>query len=478
MEAPKMLVKLLDFQKKYILDDSTLLVVEKGRQQGLTWVSPYKIIRRIFQTPVRQDHYWISRDEFTAKQFIMDCLDWIRVFNIVAEVDQVPIEKVLATRIKFPNGANIYVLSSSVNAVVGKRGHFYLDEFAVHEDQEALYDIALPCISWGFTMTIISTHRSKIKFFYKLIQKIRNGELKDAKVMTITLEDALKDGLNEQMNVRRILAGKKPLTRDEFRERCRLNASSEEIFMQEYMCIPADAESSEAIKEEELIICMKSKGEIFIHSGARNGQFYIGVDIGRHRDLTSIWVLEDCGTPKEARLITRYYETISQTEFTQQEDRIAKLLKEWKPRACYIDGTNTGAMIAENLSKKFYFCESVLLTAKTRPKFIGDGINLIKNKIVEIPDEKEVFSDFTSVERYINKYGQVDYFIPSRGRDGGHGDRFMSYNLAVQAFLSKKSLSKYVLKSDNVVKDDSNTTQKVNFSHYNSKLKFKKKFGY
>lgn len=473
-----MLVKILDYQKEYVLDESKILVVEKCRQAGLTWVSGYKVVRRVFNSEIKQDHYWLSRDEFSAKAFILDCLDWIKVFNIVAEVEQVLLKDVQTTKIKFPNGCNLYILTSSVNAVVGKRGHFYLDEFAVHEDAEALWNIAIPCISWGFTITVISTHRSKLKYFYKLIQKIKDGKLKDSKLMTITLDRVVEDGLNEQMNIKRAFNGMPLKTRDEFIDDCKAFASSEEMFLQEYMCIPADSESAEAIKEEELIECLKPKSEIFKINTEKAGQFYIGVDIGRHRDLTSIWIIEDCGTTKEAKLITRYYETMSMAEFTAQEDRIAKLIKIWKPKACMIDGTNTGAMIAENLAKKFSCAESVVLTAKTRPKFIGDGINLIKNKIIEIPDDKDVFSDFTSVERYINKYGFVDYFIPSRGRDGGHGDRFMSYCLSVQAFLSKKSLSRYVLSSEKVVNTDTEQRKTPNFNNFKNKMKFKKKFSF
>ena len=49
------------------------LGIEKGRQLGFTWVSAIRILRRIFTSPVAQDHYWISRDEFTAKAIPARC---------------------------------------------------------------------------------------------------------------------------------------------------------------------------------------------------------------------------------------------------------------------------------------------------------------------------------------------------------------------------------------------------------------------
>ena len=68
---------LLDCQLRYIWDNSTILGVEKGRQLGFTWISAVKILRRIDAAPNKQDHYWISRDEFTAKLFLQDVLQWI-----------------------------------------------------------------------------------------------------------------------------------------------------------------------------------------------------------------------------------------------------------------------------------------------------------------------------------------------------------------------------------------------------------------
>lgn len=122
-----MLFKFLPYQMEYILSNPKILVVEKPRQVGITYTSGYKVIRKILSTPTKEKHYWLSRDEFTAKQFISNVLDWLHVLNVVAEYEVVNLKDVKTTKVTFENGSELFILSSSVDAVVGKSGHFYLD---------------------------------------------------------------------------------------------------------------------------------------------------------------------------------------------------------------------------------------------------------------------------------------------------------------------------------------------------------------
>ncbi len=149
-------------------------------------------------------------------------------------------------------------------------------------------------------------------------------------------------------------------------------------------------------------------------------------------------------------LITRFVKTMSKVEFTTQERKIAEILQLWKPRRCMIDGTNVGAMIAENLEKRFSFCEAIKITATTKPRFISDLVSYIKRDPVslKIPDGNEVWSDFLSVERYTYKNGKENFWIPTHKGTDSHGDRFMSMVLCLQSFLSKRSLARYTLQTE------------------------------
>jgi len=445
----------LPCQIEYILDDSPICLVEKSRQIGFTWCSGYKVVRRIFKSDVPQDHFWISKDEFTAKLFLQDVLMWLQVYNTISnhrkvyKQDIIDFKGVQAMRIKFDCGSNLYVLSSSVDAVVGKRGHFYIDEAAIHKDFEALYGIVYPCTTWGYTLTVFSTHRSKQTFFYKLCDRVRKGEIKGGKLFTVTLEDVLQQGYIDKINAKKMLLGG-DLYEDalEFYQEKRQNSSSEAMFLQEYMCIPADAEAVQAITEDDLRRIMRPQIDIFKNPRS-TARYYAGIDVGRNRDLTVFWVVEDCSTSTQPLLITRYVETMSKTRFPEQESKLAALLKKWKPRKCLIDGTNVGEGLAEALEERFSCCEKIKITRTTRPVWISNLIAFTRRErtCLHVPDTNEVWEDFMSVERYINKEGKEDFFIPSH-KERGHGDRFMSLVLCLQAFASVNSLARYTLKNE------------------------------
>ena len=455
------LFTLLKYQLKYVWNDAKILGVEKGRQQGITWASAPRILRRILTSKGPEDHFWISRDEFTAKQFLQDVIQWINYIDILGnhgkefKQSMVDMAGVQTMKITFDCGSNIFVMSSSVNAIAGKRGHIYIDEAALHKDFQQLFDIAKPATRWGYTLTFFSTHRSKQNYFFKLIEQIKKGEIPEAEALSITLVDALNDGYLNTLNDKNLLVGKKQYKNNqEFFDEEKAQASSEEMFLQENMCIPADADSTQAVKEDDLTKVMFPQMDLFC-SPQVGKRYYAGIDIGRNRDLSVIWICEDISTSKQPMLVTRYIETMSQTEFSKQEKFFVETLSRWKPRHCMIDGTNTGAMIAENLEKRFGFCESVKITAVTRPKFISDLVAFIRRDptALKVPNSNEIWEDFLSVERYINKYGKEDFFIPAHtGRSNSHGDRFMAMTLCLQSFMSKRSLARYTIDSENKAK--------------------------
>ena len=71
--------------------------------------------------------------------------------------------------------------------------------------------------------------------------------------MSITLADALNDGYLHTLNYKNLLVGKKQYgSNEEFFEEEKAQASSEEMFRQENLCEPADAEQTQAVREDDL----------------------------------------------------------------------------------------------------------------------------------------------------------------------------------------------------------------------------------
>jgi len=452
--------RLLRSQLRYVWNESQILGVEKGRQQGFTWISAYKILRRNAKEKKPLNHYWISRDEFTAKLFLQDVIQWINYADCYKnhkkefKTELIDMGKdVQALRINLPRGnVSLFVMSSSVNAIAGKRGHIYIDEAALHKDFRQLYDIAKQAIRWGGTLTFFSTHRSKQNYFFKLMQKIKSGEVPGAQAMTITLKNVLDEGYLDILNRINRLQGKKIYNSpEEFLEEERAQASSEEMFLQENMCVPADADAVQAITETDLNRIMRDIDEIYT-APRSTARYYAGIDVGRNRDLTVFWVCEDVSTTTQPLLITRDVQVIKRERFPEQEKKLAEWLMKWKPRKCLIDGTNTGEALAENLEDRFSFVEKVKFTKATRPVWVSNLVGFLRreNVCLQIPKTQEVWEDFVSVERFINKEGKEDFFVPSH-KERGHGDRFFSLVLCLEAFTRVNSLSRYTMESQGII---------------------------
>ena len=252
----------------------------------------------------------------------------------------------------------------------------------------------------------------------------------------------------------------------EFYQEKRQNSSSEAMFLQEYMCIPADAEAVQAITEDDLRRIMRPSIELS-STIKKSSRYYAGLDVGRNRDLTVLWICEDMSTSSQPLLITRHIEVIKRERFSEQEKIIAGILKRYNPRACFIDGTNVGEAFAENLEERFHFCEKKKFSAVTRPKWISELIAFTRrpNVCLWVPDSNEIWEDFLSVERYINKRGQEDFFIPSH-KERGHGDRFMSMVLCLQAFKSVNSLARYTLEREGTLAPENVSKKTVQENRY------------
>ena len=432
-------LRLCDFQKSYILQNPNILIVEKSRQIGFTWTSGYKVIRRIMSSRIAQDHYWLSRDESLAKSFMLDVMLWIHTCNIVAKTEIVNLRDVQTTKVTFPNGCALYCLSSSYDAVIGRRGHFYLDEFAIHKDQRKLWDYCLPGTRLGFSLTVISTHRSKGTFFNELVTDARAGKIPGAVLMTVDIDTAIADGYMYIVNLRKMMADQEPLTADQFIEECKGSASSEEMYRQEYCCEPADSDSTTAVREEWMERCQVRKSEIARVAPEKNKHYYMGIDIGRHRDLTVITVMELIEEEGKPVFVMRFMKILENMEYVKQTQEFSKCIRDWKPRRCHVDATNAGGPIGEDLAKRFPSVEDIKITRVSRPKIIGNAARFLEVGGCKIFDTQDIHSDFLSIERYYNKNGDLDYYIPSRNAEvKGHGDRFMSFALALYAAVTSQ----------------------------------------
>lgn len=421
---------LLPYQGRWVLDNSRLKLMEKGRQIGLSWSTAYAAVSRTALATARHDQWVSSRDEIQARLFLEDCKLWSGNLDLAArDLGELALDtegKHSAYVLRFANGKRIHSMSSNPDAQAGKRGGRVLDEFALHPDPRKLWSIAYPGITWGGSMEVISTHRGSHNFFNQMIREAReNGNPKKISLHRVTLQDALDDGFLWKLQ-QSLPENDERQDMDEalYFDWVRSGAADEESFQQEYMCQPADDDA--AFLEYDLIAA--SEYQTGVEWQAIEGrQLYAGLDIGRKKDLTVLWILEKLGDV----FYTRHVECLQNMSKPEQE----KVIWPWLARcvrSCF-DNTGLGIGWTDDAQAKFgdYAVEGVTFTTRTKEALAYPVRSHMEERRLRIPYDKYIRSDLRSITKQVTASGNVR-FNAERTPDG-HADRFWALALAIEA---------------------------------------------
>lgn len=426
----------LPYQSGWIKDRSRLKLMEKARQIGLSWSTAYAADERTSEVGAKWDQWVSSRDDLQARLFIEDCKRFAEVMHIAAEylgervIDEE--KKISAYVLNFANGRRIHSMSSNPDAQAGKRGGRILDEFALHPDPRKLWSIAYPGITWGGSMEIVSTHRGSHNFFNQLIREIReNGNPKKISLHRVTLQDALDQGFLFKLQ-QSLPADHEVQELDEaaYFDFIRSGCADEESFLQEYMCQPADDDS--AFLEYDLIAsCEYAAGEEWEYTHdqlvAARGRLYAGIDIGRVKDLTVMWIFEKLGDV----LYTRKLIELRGMPKPDQEAVLWPLIALME-RTC-IDKTGLGIGWVDDAQRKFgeFRVEGVTFTPAVKEALAYPVRGKMQDKRMRIPYRPEVRADLRAVTKSTTAAGNVR-FTAERSQNG-HADRFWSCALGIHA---------------------------------------------
>lgn len=441
----------LPFQSKWIQDGSRIKLMEKSRQIGISWSTAYGADERAAAQGARHDEWVSSRDDIQARLFIEDCKLWAGIMNLAAKDlgEQVidPEKKLSAYVLQFASGRRIHSMSSNPDAQAGKRGSRILDEFALHADQRKLWAIAYPGITWGGSMEIVSTHRGSNSFFNGLIREAREkGNPKRISLHRVTLQDALDQGFLFKLQ-QALPADAEQQDMDEaaYFDFVRGGAADAESFDQEYMCIPAD-DDAKFLEYGLITACEYSGGTDWQRplEGPFTGRLFCGVDIGRKKDLTVLWVVEQLGDV----LYTRHVETLERMRKSAQE----AILWPWFElcdRIC-IDSTGMGIGWADDAQDAFgaHRVEAVNFSAQVKEALAYPLKGAMEDRAVRIPDDPLVRADLRKVQKVTTSAGNIRFVAESS--PDGHADRFWALALAIHAASDPAAPIDYV--SDGVAR--------------------------
>lgn len=397
----KILDILLPYQKEWLQQALThkRMLTMWSRQTGKSAVTSFEAVYRAILD--KQMFLCISTGERASTEYLKKIINWAKFMEGMLRGTRLHFDfEYTATEVRFSNGSKIMCLPSNPNACRGYNANIIIDEFAAIQNADELYTALMPSITSPFngdkTIRIMSTPIGKGNLFWKMWTQ--DNDFFKSK---LTIYDAVNQGLNVDV--------------DELKKSC----VDEETFAQEFLCNPLDADTAlfpydvlrNAVYNEKVI----------------GGKVYLGIDIGRTHDKTSICLLREVN----GVLYVDHVESLSNKEFSYQESYIANIIKTTNPVKVCIDASGIGAQLAENLHKKFATVKEVKFTNEVKNRiFILTRTNLGNGKLF-LPNDNALVEDLHKIRRQISPSGNLS-FSASRD-DNGHADDATAVALAVYA---------------------------------------------
>lgn len=414
-------VPLLPYQREDVESSARLRWNCWARQTGKSFT---KSLRRLLRGLARKrDQVFLSAGERQCRELMLKTAQHCAALKIAAEFIEDESWRHLSVRrmeIVLPGRVRIVGLPANPRTARGFTGDVLLDEFAMHEDDRAVWAALLPTILRGDgEIDVASTPKGVGNVFHELST---NPAFEHS---IVTLPRAVAQGLDADV------------------ERMRAAMGDEELFRQEFLCEFLD-ESGRLLSVEDVTTCQSascrpavSAEELSMVSGA----LYAGVDIGRIHDRTVIWIVSreapasPAGKPASPLPILRTTGVIelSGAPFVRQWDVLSSVLRLANLRRCCIDGGGLGMQLCEQAVGAFgrHRVEAVMFTSATKSGLALGLRRLIEERRIVLPADRDLAAEFASVRRSLGPTGELR-LIASRG-ESGHADRFWAAALAVRA---------------------------------------------
>lgn len=468
---------LLPYQQRWIADVSQVKVIEKSRRIGLSWCEAADDVL-LAATESGMDVWYIGYNKDMALEFIEDCADWCRIYNMAAaEVEEVVLKDedrdILSFRIRFASGHKITALSSRPSNLRGKQGKVVIDEAAFHDDFPGLLKAAIALLMWGGRVVIISTHNGEDNAYNEVISDIRAGR-KPYSLHRVTLDDALNEGLYKRICLR---LGKTWTQKAQDSWRQELIDFYGEDADEELFCIPSQGTGT-YLTRAMIESCMNADIPIFrwsppapdfvdwpdemrhremadwckaeldpVLSKLPNRLSWFGEDFGRDVDLTVIWPVQDS---PGLRLSTPFMIELSNCPFTQQEQVLfymADRLPMFSGGA--LDKRGNGAFLAERARQR-YGKEIIEEVAASNTWYIENMPPFkayIEDKTISLPRDREILDDLRAIKKIKGVPKIPDVRTERAGGGKRHGDAAIAGCLAVFAARTIEAHREFAIES-------------------------------
>ena len=403
----KLLDTFLPYQKSFFCNPAKRKIWLSSRQVGKSFCLAGMLVHSALSTQNGLS-LCISTGAKAASEIIMKCIQFARAVEVLT--DKAITFKSSFDGVKFSNGSRVLALPSSTDGANLRgwtvTGCVAIDEAAFIRNLDAIMQAIAPTLSRSQTaqLVIASTPAGKHGKFYDMWRAAQNDP--SWHVQSTTIHDAILAGLNVDLDALHKLCPDK------------------EVFAQEYECVFQS--SLESMLDPELI-------EETDSIPANASGTWLGIDIGRQHDRTSIVAVKQVGD----KLYVDSIKTLHRCEYQKQLDEFAKHAAAQKNLvAGYIDAGGIGSAVAEFAGQKispklkpFIFTA----TSKTPAYELFRSKVMQRGQILFSPEAAKLArADVLNVSRIVTESGQVRYTADSNAE--GHGDIVSGIVLALQAW--------------------------------------------
>jgi phage FluMu gp28-like protein len=407
----------------------------------VTWASALKSVYKRITRAKRLDHLFSSKDEDTAKEFLIYCRFWSGLFNDWLGEEVVKLSDWTSEIGVFENGSRIICLSSNPRAMRSQEGDVTLDEWAFHEQAGEIYDASQPCLLWhaDATLELISTHNGIETEFYRLCREAEQkvGRGKNFTHYAVPLPSAVEQGLALKIWKQRIpeFDSRKALD-DAFLKDVEAGCRTREAYEQEYLCQPAQSGTLVSPDEFDRCAILESVPTELDHA-KRYNPLYLGVDCGRSKDLTVTTALEMGRDPKAPAHLADVYRyacmnTMFDQKFPVQEAIIRNIAQHRAIEGGLIDMGSVGRGLADAIQDETgSLVEGYAFTAPRKAAMAERVKQFFQQRRIAVPKDAKLKADICCV-RKTQAPGSGAWKYEGQCSDS-HGDRFWSLALALEA---------------------------------------------
>ena len=434
-------------QRTFIDDASQYKIGVTTRQWGKSTVTSGEAVHNCLIDPGTK---WVcmSAGERQSVEWLNKAKEWQAAYKLViADVaeDRGGIAEGLlrSSEITFANGSRIIAIPANPSTARGYSANIILDEFAYHEDPNAIWAATFPSttnklagtfldrfralvkgedtnIRRDLKLRVVSTFNGRNNKFFELWERAKENGYSAHKV---TIHDAVADGM--------------PL--DAAKLRAALDDA--DAWAQEYECEPMDT-SSVLLPYELIATCESTEAttmvapEFWFTATAR--PLFLGIDFARKRDLSVCWTDERVGDVMQSRevLEMRGMSTPDQINLLRPRIKAAQ-------RVC-LDYTGPGVGMGDYLVEEFgeynpdkhLFgkVELVTFTNATKVELFTKLRMAFEKGRTRVPINRVIREDLHSMQRVVSAQGNITYRAPHT--EDGHADRCTAKALACRAAAS------------------------------------------